>query len=228
MHQNTLRVVGIIQILECSYKIAQEYLNMENEFPTEITDEFINEIRSLVINLYPPSLDNNVPRIYIDVDVVNRGINVMQSLLEQYKLLMYIPAEMSVSRMSTTNPPMTTTQIMQAQNIFNTKKLDQLHIQQILLFESVIFSPKTIINKISSIRHNCKNLHTNLTKLTTMGLLIFYNNGTIAKTKKTQIYLKSFPDPNDIIAQQDHEALLAQFNNHTLTGETFRSSTTTA
>jgi len=147
MHQNTLRVVGIIQILECSYKIAQEYLNMENEFPTEITDEFINEIRSLVINLYPPSLDNNVPRIYIDVDVVNRGINVMQSLLEQYKLLMYIPAEMSVSRMSTTNPPMTTTQIMQAQNIFNTKKLDQLHIQQILLFESVIFSPKTIINK---------------------------------------------------------------------------------
>jgi len=61
-----------------------------------------------------------------------------------------------------------------------------------------------------------------------MGLLIFYNNGTIAKTKKTQIYLKSFPDPNDIIAQQDHEALLAQFNNHTLTGETFRSSTTTA
>jgi hypothetical protein len=228
MHQNTLRIVGIIQVLECAYKIAEEYLKIENEFPTKITDQFINDIRSLIINLYPSPQDDNVPRIYVDVEVVNRAINVMQSLFEQYKLLMYIPPQVSMSRLSTTNPPMTTTQITQAQDSSKTKQLDQLHTRQVLLFESVIFSPKTLISKISSIRHNSKNLNKILQTLTTMELLIFFDDGTVAKTKKTKIYLKSFPDPNDIIAQQRHEASLAQFNDHALTAETFRSSTTKA
>jgi hypothetical protein len=185
MIQLTHRLVGLLQVLEWSWKIAVEYLQMNNCFFGSVTEDFILDIRNIFNRFH--TTNNVKDRTFVStVTSVEHAINISEALLEQYKLLMHLPDE--IIRVTGLNKNNTKDGITEHQK--SDEKLEKSkskcaeHTSRIFLFNSVMFTPTTLYESHNVFKHYSQNVNMVLQDLTTTGLLKDFQDGTISRTKK--------------------------------------------
>ena len=229
MVQLTHRLVGFLQVLEWAWDIATEYLRMKNYFTGSISEDFISTVRGIYEKIHGMDMDNTGERVLVaSVSVVEKAINVSEALLEQYKLLMHLPDEVVRSPCANNKPKKNA-----KDRPINNRKLEKSkskfaeHISGILTHNSVIFAPSTLYRGLSVFKHHSANVKTVLKGLLKMGLLVSFENGAVSSTKKSTVYAKWLPMPDDQVECQRFEQMLASFNDNNITSDTVIRSTTT-
>ncbi|CAF1537373.1 unnamed protein product, partial [Rotaria sordida] len=227
MIQLTHRLVGLIQILEWSWKIAAEYLRINGYFTSCISNDFISNIRQIFERLHGE--DNGDKRTFVvSVVSVERAINISQALLEQYKVIMRVPDD--PARVVSAHSNKVESNAMERTSINH--KLEKSkskygeHVRGILLFKSVIFTSTTLYKACSVFRHHSGNVNSVLQELFKMGLIIAFDNGIISSTKKAVVYAKWLPNVNDLEECQRFEQKLATFNDDLISADSIVACTT--
>lgn len=229
MIQLTHRLVGLLQVLEWSWKIAEEYIQMNYCFSGSVTEDFILDIRN-IFNKFHTTNDVKERAFVSTVTSVEHAINISEALLEQYKLLMRLPDE--VIRVTGANKNNIkdgiTEHKISGEKLEKSKSKRAEHISRILLFNSVMFTSTTLYDSHNVFKHYSQNVNMVLQDLTKIGLLKEFQDGTISRTKKAVVYVKWIPYENDPIECQQFELMLATFNDSTICAKTVIDATTTA
>jgi hypothetical protein len=213
MIQLTHRLVGLLQVLEWSWKIAAEYLEINGFFSGSFSENFVLDIRQIYKRRHDE--DSGDKRTFVATMVaVERAINISEALLEQYKVLMRVSDDSRRSASSAINSPKSD----DVEHVVLNRKLEKSkmrfdgHIRGILLFKSIIFTPTTLYKACSAFKHHSENVNSVLQELLKIGLLIDFKDGIISSTKKAVVYVKWLPDVDDAIECQRFEQMLAMFN----------------
>ncbi|CAF4132535.1 unnamed protein product, partial [Rotaria magnacalcarata] len=215
--QLTHRLVGLIQVLEWSWKIAAEYLRIYGCFTSSISEDFISSVRQIFKDLYGEYNDDK-RGFMISMVSVEHGINISQALLEQYKIIMRLPDDPVRGATSNNNNLQSKTTENFSMNIKLEKSKLKFseHVRGILLFKSVMFTSTTLYKSCSVFRHHSENVNSVLQELAKRGLIIEFKNGVVSATKKATVYVKWFPNINDTVECQRFEQLLGEFNDDQL------------
>ncbi|CAF2087160.1 unnamed protein product [Rotaria magnacalcarata] len=226
--QLTHRLVGLIQVLEWSWKIAAEYLRIYGCFTSSISEDFISSVRQIFKDLYGEYNDDK-RGFMISMVSVEHGINISQALLEQYKIIMRLPDDPVRGATSNNNNLQSKTTENFSMNIKLEKSKLKFseHVRGILLFKSVMFTSTTLYKSCSVFRHHSENVNSVLQELAKRGLIIEFKNGVVSATKKATVYVKWFPNINDTVECQRFEQLLGEFNDDQLSSTSVVSCTTT-
>lgn len=183
MVQLTHRLVGLIQVLEWSWKIVTEYLQKYGCFTSIISEDFISSVLQIFKDLYGECNDDK--RGYmISMVSVEHGINISQALLEQYKIIMHLPDDPARGATSNNNNAQSNT----TENFSTNIKLEKSklkfgeHVRGILLFKSVMFTSTTLYKSCSVFRHHSVNVNSVLQELVKRGLIIEFKNGVVSAT----------------------------------------------
>ncbi|CAM4813371.1 unnamed protein product [Rotaria magnacalcarata] len=226
--QLTHRLVGLIQVLEWSWKIAAEYLRIYGCFTSSISEDFISSVRRIFKDLYGEYNDDK-RGFMISMVSVEHGINISQALLEQYKIIMRLPDDPVRGVTSNNNNLQSNTTENFSMNIKLEKSKLKFseHVRGILLFKSVMFTSTTLYKSCSVFRHHSENVNSVLQELAKRGLIIEFKNGVVSATKKATVYVKWFPNINDTVECQRFEQLLGEFNDDQLSSTSVVSCTTT-
>ncbi|CAF3983737.1 unnamed protein product [Adineta steineri] len=228
MIQLTHRLVGLLQVLEWTWKIIDEHLKIKGSFTGSISEEFLSDIRNIFNRLYETNI-NDKRTFMATVTSVNHAINIAEALLEQYKVLMRLPDD--IVRSSCSNSNNSKSDIIE-RTVLN-KKLEKSksksneHIRGVLLFKSVVFTPTTLYRSGSVFKHYSANVNAVLKDLTNIGLIIPFKDGIISSTRKAMVYIKWLPKQNDELECQRFEQLLATFNDEQISADLVIASTTT-
>lgn len=228
MTQLTHRLVGLIQILEWSWKIVVEYLRINGHFTSNISEEFISSISQIFKDFYG-DLSDDKRTLLVSMVSVEHGINISQALLEQYKVIMRLPDDHPVGAASISNnaQPHTIEHSIMNMKLEKSRSKFGEHVRGILLFKSVIFTSTTLYKACSVFRHHSGNVNVVLQELVKSGLIVEFKNGVVSATKKATVYVKWLPNVNDPVECQSFEQLLGAFNDDQLTSTSVIGSTTT-
>ncbi|CAF1523671.1 unnamed protein product [Adineta steineri] len=150
--------------------------------------------------------DRNHKRTFvITVASVKHAINISETILEQYKLLMRAPDKNLRNIYSNDNND-NCTKIDRMERTMINRKLERSkskfneHMRGILLFKS---------------------------ELLKVGAVVAFKDGVISSTKKAVVYTKWLPNTNDAIECQKFERMLATFNDEKICSRAIIESTIT-
>ncbi|CAF3271428.1 unnamed protein product [Rotaria sp. Silwood2] len=225
--QLTHRIVGLVQVLEWSWKIAAEYLRINGSFTGTISEDFVSNVCQIFKNLYGEHYDEKRTFV-VSVVSVERAINISQALLEQYKVIMRLADDpVRVTSTSPNNP-----QHSAMKRFIVNRKLEKSkskfgeHVRSILLFKSVIFTSTTLYKACSVFRHHSGNVKSVLQELLKVGLIIAFDNGTVSSTKKAIVYAKWLPNITNPLECQRFEQMLASFDDDRISADSVIACTT--
>lgn len=228
MNQITHRLVGLIQVLEWSWKIVKEYLTINECFTGIISIEFISDVQRIFNRCYQRN-NNDSCCFTAEVSSVQHAINISEALLEQYKVLMRLPDDMNrTNHANSTNLKVNVCEReIGNQKLEKTKNKMSVHARAILLFKSVMFTPSTLY-KTADFKHHSENVNLLLNDLLDVGLLVAFKDGIVSTTKKAIVYVKWFPSVNDDLEYQRFEQMLSKFNDNEISADSVIKSTTVA
>ncbi|CAF3328570.1 unnamed protein product [Rotaria socialis] len=143
------RLAGLFQIIELASDMLTIFVERYEGFEDQsASNDFVVKCESLFTEIYDSNIENN-RRFFIPIDVVERAIDVISGNLEQYKLLMLIPQHEGITFVPTSNKPIDLSMEINMNNkkakkyLKFSKKSVQME-QEILLFDSVLFTLKTL------------------------------------------------------------------------------------
>ncbi|CAF1234609.1 unnamed protein product [Rotaria magnacalcarata] len=218
------RIAGLCQIIELTSGVFKAFIERYGCFEdNSISNEFISKCETLFSELYGSYITNN-RCFYISIDVVERAIDVISGNLEQYKLLMLIPANEIFNYSLILNKPVESLSIIshmdkkvKKREKFG-KKSSEME-QAILLFDSVLFTLKTLYecrllkNGAAALRDICEGL-------VNKQILSKVDRATGTGTKSVTIYIKVLPNPTSSIECQRFINKLALLENPSITMQT--------
>ncbi|CAM4983597.1 unnamed protein product [Rotaria socialis] len=218
------RIAGLCQIIELTSGVFKAFIERYGCFEdNSISNEFIFKCETLFSELYGSYITNN-RCFYISIDVVERAIDVISGNLEQYKLLMLIPANEIFNYSLILNKPVESLSIIshmdkkvKKREKFG-KKSSEME-QAILLFDSVLFTLKTLYecrllkNGAAVLRDICEGL-------VNKQILSKVDRATGTGTKSVTIYIKVLPNPTSSIECQRFINKLALLENPSITMQT--------
>ncbi|CAF2145563.1 unnamed protein product [Rotaria magnacalcarata] len=218
------RIAGLCQIIELTSGVFKAFIERYGCFEdNSISNEFISKCETLFSELYGSYITNN-RCFYISIDVVERAIDVISGNLEQYKLLMLIPANEIFNYSLILNKPVESLSIIshmdkkvKKREKFG-KKSSEME-QAILLFDSVLFTLKTLYecrllkNGAAALRDICEGL-------VNKQILSKVDRVTGTGTKSVTIYIKVLPNPTSSIECQRFINKLALLENPSITMQT--------
>ncbi|CAF3607743.1 unnamed protein product [Rotaria socialis] len=218
------RIAGLCQIIELTSGVFKAFIERYGCFEdNSISNEFISKCETLFSELYGSYITNN-RCFYISIDVVERAIDVISGNLEQYKLLMLIPANEIFNYSLILNKPVESLSIIshmdkkvKKREKFG-KKSSEME-QAILLFDSVLFTLKTLYecrllkNGAAVLRDICEGL-------VNKQILSKVDRATGTGTKSVTIYIKVLPNPTSSIECQRFINKLALLENPSITMQT--------
>jgi len=227
--QLTHRLVGLLQVLEWTWKILAEYLQINRCFNGSLAEDFVSDVHQIFKRFHDD--DGGDKRIFVaSVVAVEHAINISEALLEQYKILMRVPDDTVRIPFSNNNhsQPDTIDRTITNRKLEKSKSKFGEHVRGILLFKSVIFTSTTLYKGCSVFKHHSENVNSVLQSLLKIGLIIAFKDGVVSSTKKAVVYAKWLPNVNDAIECQRYEELLATFNDDQINPGSVMASTVAA
>lgn len=215
------RIAGLCQIIELASNMFKEYIERFGYFEDcQVSEEFTSKCKLLFFELYGSFIDDN-RRFCITIDAVERAIDVVSGNIEQYKLLMFLPENESINYFSNLNN-VSDSSLMIKHMDKKAKKREKFGnkssemIQAILLFDSVLFTLKTLY-QCRLLKNGAAILKELCESLVIKGFLIKVDRATEKGTKSVTIYIKSLPNPTSSSECQKFISDLAELNNPAIT-----------